>query len=154
MSATEVENLAGNSGGDRYFDHLAEVCVLRGLVQLTRRADSDGMVHDEDCVREVSAHFTNGFIDALQHNIFLLDSLIEDMQAALAGNTWLSPGLALPLRQRICELVCSLWQSSSIKGESTVSLERMWRIQQDINETHRGTLLGRLRDDPRNPSVA
>jgi tetratricopeptide (TPR) repeat protein len=141
-SAQKLEQLANNGVRDRYHNHLARMGVLRGLVELYRRLDSSRTVDDEDWVRNVSSLFVNGLIEALQHNIFLLDSLIDMIQAAFVRNRW-----PLPFQRHICELICSLWQSSSIEGESVVSVERRSRIQQDIDGTHRGMLFDSLRND-------
>ena len=125
-TAIEVERLADQD--DRYMEHLARLNVLRGYAGAARPADSKVRT-----ARQVDEYFATGLIYALQHNIFLLDSLASDILSAFSGNN------------QVLEALGRRWHHARIDETDVVAIERERRGSEDLDGTHRTPLLKQLR---------
>jgi tetratricopeptide (TPR) repeat protein len=138
-----VEKITGWAAKDEYgcyADDLARVCFLKGVLAFTRAISNSDTARAE-ALSGAAGNFCDALKYALDHNIFVLDVLLQEIDAMtrrLASN-----GGLIDLRSDLMSQLTQRWRTQSSK-DGLVDVEKKGRADEDVDYTHQGTVLQTL----------
>ncbi|HWT03083.1 MAG TPA: tetratricopeptide repeat protein [Pyrinomonadaceae bacterium] len=137
--ATEVET-AGTL--DNYFHDLAQVSFLRGVAELELNGGGD-QPPGEGAERRVAEHFLDALTNALQHNTYFLDSMLQRVIAALepGGEVGAGGGAA---RGAIYRALLEGWKTGRLKNSQLTTAEAERSREEGREAERQETVVRRL----------
>lgn len=142
-TAKTIEDLANQYG---FLDHLAEVQFLKATLHL-RNLAKNGSAVSEIASDELAEMFCESFSTALSYNIFLLDALAERMKTSLQEHNQLRTGNGDFVQQVVLRSVRNRWRRTTQSNAETLQmLERNRRSAEPVDQSHRQSLLDRLKE--------